>query len=188
MEVDDLKRFSIELAQVMDDIGVNEEMVSLRRHVSLLIDRHISICMNMMKLPVKYFTFGSQSDGSTTICMMSDTDKLFYLETRVARVHLSDCQDSKTDDFVVNEPLSSPQCCCLQAVVRLANNIYIPESRGLLSATKSIANDIICDEQGRMFYNSMFALNMILREADYIRLFQGQQHGPAITTLSSDKV
>ncbi|KAH3806973.1 hypothetical protein DPMN_135304 [Dreissena polymorpha] len=188
MEIENLKRFSIELAQVMDDIGVTEEMVSLRRHVSHLIDRYISICVNMMKLPFKHFTLGSQNEGSTTIGMMSDTDKFGYPETDVAHLHLSDCQVSKTNYCVITEPTSLPQCCSLQTVIRFANNIFFPMNRDFLSDTQRIAKHIICDEQGRVLYNSMYTLNMFLRETDYIRLFQGQQHGPAVRTLKFDCV
>ncbi|KAH3819392.1 hypothetical protein DPMN_121125 [Dreissena polymorpha] len=50
---------------VMDDIGVNEEIVSLRRHVSLLMDILESIRPDGW--PFTQFTFGSQIEGTTTV-------------------------------------------------------------------------------------------------------------------------
>ncbi|KAH3814683.1 hypothetical protein DPMN_143189 [Dreissena polymorpha] len=170
----------------MADIGVNEEMVSLRRHVSLAIDRYVDICGNVSRPDMYYkqFTFGSQSEGSTSIGMMSDTDVLVCFGFRVARVHLSDCQESTSDNFlVINEPTSLPQCCSLQVVGRVADNIYLPMR---VYATTRIPKNLICDEKGRLLYNSTFDLNMYLRESNFMRICCGQQHGPAITTGSVD--
>ncbi|KAH3847173.1 hypothetical protein DPMN_089490 [Dreissena polymorpha] len=136
MEKEDLKRCSLELALVMENIGVNKEMVSLRRHISRLMERHksqLSLCFYGSRF--KHFMFGSQSEGSTTIGMMPDIDNLVYFETDIACLHLSDCQNSKDNYFVETEPTSLPQCCCLQPVKRLRNKTYVPLSFNFMSAT-----------------------------------------------------
>ncbi|KAH3847179.1 hypothetical protein DPMN_089496 [Dreissena polymorpha] len=175
MGENDLKRFSKEFARVLDDIGVNEEMVSLRRHVSLLMDKYWSL------FTFKHFTFGSQSEGSTTMGMRSDTDTLLYFDTDVACVHMSDIQDSKTNYVVIKEPMSLPQCCCLQLVGRLENNIYLPMRIDLISNTESIGLKFLIDKQDRLLLNSRFYLNLFLCTWDNLKISILQQHGPAYT-------
>ncbi|KAH3775742.1 uncharacterized protein LOC127843819 isoform X2 [Dreissena polymorpha] len=121
--------------------------------------------------------------------MMSDTDTLTYSENDVACVHLSDCQDSKKNYLVIKGPMSLPQCCCLQLVVRLQNNKYLPMSRDLIYNTESIEkNRFIFDEQGRLLFNSKFYFNMFVISWDNLNLTRVQQHGPAFTYFNSDNV
>ncbi|KAH3814719.1 hypothetical protein DPMN_143228 [Dreissena polymorpha] len=169
MEEKDFKQFSKELSQVMDDIGINEEMVSLRRHVSLLIDRCMSICFNFNRSSYKFFTFGSQSEGSTTIGMNSDFDRLFYHEIHNDCVHLSDYQASKLNYYVIQEPTSLPQCCCLPLVGVLGNRALLP---------KDIGTQFIIDEQGRWLLNPTHYLDMLLESFENSKM---TRHGPACT-------
>ncbi|KAH3807021.1 hypothetical protein DPMN_135353 [Dreissena polymorpha] len=181
MDVECVKQFSVELSQVMDDIGVNEEMKSLRRHVSLLMDRFENIRWDGNK----QITFGSQSEGSTTDEMMSDTDKLVYIENHLACEHLSDCQDSKTNYIVLREPMSLPQCCCLQLVRRCKRcDTFFPMN--LISATGSTDDRFIFDIKGRMLFNSTFFFNTHLKHMDNPSFLRVRQHGPACTCYHQD--
>ncbi|XP_052216728.1 uncharacterized protein LOC127834738 [Dreissena polymorpha] len=182
MGEEDLKRFSIKLAQVMDDIGVNEEIISLRRHIRFLMDRIWNIRCN--SLHFKHETFGSQSEGSTTIGMQSDIDTLCYSDRHVACVHLSDCQDSKSNYFVFKEPTSLPQCCYLQAVGRLENNTYFLVKRDIKSHSESIGNGMcpfIYDQKGRLLLNSTSIINMFIQFLDNHSPSNVRQNGPAFT-------
>ncbi|XP_053403339.1 uncharacterized protein LOC123555713 [Mercenaria mercenaria] len=76
---DELRDFSLRLSRVLDDIGVNERTVMMRRRTGLIfeslntLERYVT---NNGDLTM--FMFGSQTEGSTTLGLNSDRDTLIY--------------------------------------------------------------------------------------------------------------
>ncbi|XP_052778106.1 uncharacterized protein LOC128215462 [Mya arenaria] len=110
------------LFNVLGDIGVNRKVVDLRRKTWLTIEkqqtafRTISIsCLPISSL--HYFYFYSQSEGTTTLGMESDSDVLCHdYETHIL-LKLSEWQvgGKYTDNFLVlKNKHSPPQHCNLQ--------------------------------------------------------------------------
>ncbi|XP_053403334.1 uncharacterized protein LOC128546005 [Mercenaria mercenaria] len=74
---DELRDFSLRLSHVLDDIGVNERTVMMRRSTGLLTESLYTQEHFVNKNGRStYFHFGSQTEGTTTLGLKSDTDTL----------------------------------------------------------------------------------------------------------------
>ena len=73
------RQMSRYLSQALDDIGVIQHMTDLRRHIRLLEETMMTIDSKLQGGNETIFIVGSQSEGTTTIDMDSDTDHLFIL-------------------------------------------------------------------------------------------------------------
>ena len=69
-----LDEINSKLCEVMDDIGVTVEMVLLRRYIYLMNDVRFPI--NNMSFYYIALAVGTQVEGSTTLGMNSDEDKI----------------------------------------------------------------------------------------------------------------
>ncbi|XP_052795436.1 uncharacterized protein LOC128228275 [Mya arenaria] len=70
---------SRQLCKVMEGIGVSEEMVKRRRMTHLVRERVQTDYSRILHAKnVEWFYFGSQSEGSTTMGMESDTDMMVF--------------------------------------------------------------------------------------------------------------
>ena len=69
MERQIIEKFSLKICEVMEDVGVTEEMVNLRRYVYLQYDRPVFD----KDMPLcSHHLVGSQAEGSTTLGMNAD--------------------------------------------------------------------------------------------------------------------
>ncbi|KAH3829863.1 hypothetical protein DPMN_103093 [Dreissena polymorpha] len=74
MEKKKIKVISSKVCEVMEDIGVTEEMVNFRRHIYLKTEKRFPHENEPSFTPIH--TVGSQVEGSTTLGMNSDTDMI----------------------------------------------------------------------------------------------------------------
>jgi len=73
------RQMSRYLSQALDDIGVIQDMTDLRRHIRLLQETLYTIQCKLHGYKETHYIVGSQSEGTTTIGMDSDTDNLHIL-------------------------------------------------------------------------------------------------------------
>ncbi|XP_053403338.1 uncharacterized protein LOC128558386 [Mercenaria mercenaria] len=76
---DELRVFSLRLSRVLDDIGVNERTVMIRRRTGLLLESLYTLehyVIRKFNGDITVFKFGSQTEGTTTLGLNSDTDTL----------------------------------------------------------------------------------------------------------------
>ena len=78
---DHTESLSHRLTQVLDDIGVNYDMVSKRRHTVLTEEALKTVSTNLQGMDpqgkeVTMYQFGSRTEGTTTIGLHADSDTL----------------------------------------------------------------------------------------------------------------
>ncbi|KAL4218422.1 hypothetical protein ACF0H5_023157 [Mactra antiquata] len=135
-----LEHLSLRLSEVLDDIGVNDEMIQKRRKSTLFIE---SVC-NVLKLKngskETTYLFGSQSEGTTTIGINSDDDFLCGLHMFNVINDWSDWKQGENNLLMVRDETTAPGYCLLQL---LRPDIPL--------AAEHSPNDIFCkDNKGRV--------------------------------------
>ncbi|XP_052789522.1 uncharacterized protein LOC128223998 [Mya arenaria] len=111
---------SLRLSRVLRDIGVTRQNVARRRRTYLILekmmDAFLIITNHGRREPGKSFVFGSQSEGTTTLGMESDTDILTcYKEFSVIK-DWADWEPGKRCLLLIKNDRSPPQHCCIQIV------------------------------------------------------------------------
>ncbi|XP_052774609.1 uncharacterized protein LOC128213120 [Mya arenaria] len=109
---------SLKLSKVLGDIGVNRDMVKLRRKTWLTIEKHqTAFSINSRISSLHYFHFGSQTEGTTTLGMESDADILCLGYEHLIMLEMSEWQPGRIETLLVlkNEH-SPPQHCILQMI------------------------------------------------------------------------
>ncbi|KAH3859174.1 hypothetical protein DPMN_101890 [Dreissena polymorpha] len=171
MATDSVKELSMKLSEVMEDIGVTEELIDLRRYTYSLNETIArgNITCTLFGL---YHIVGSQIEGSTTLGMKSDNDEVVCNTSMIAVLDWSERRNLMHTLLVVKTPLSFPQCCSLQILGQIS---------GFPFNTYRAEEQFLYDQKGRkMLSNKRFLQQIIL-----VRLYMGkrcEQNGPAITT------
>ncbi|KAH3778174.1 hypothetical protein DPMN_179627 [Dreissena polymorpha] len=164
----------------MEDIGVTKEIIHFRRHVHLLQETVISILQKPSETDVRIF--GSQSEGSTTTGMQSDTDTLYSSTKRIARIdsHLPYRYASMgcNMSLVIKNVMSLSQCCSLQLVKLGDDGKIIPLTVENIKA--KIDDQCVLDNQGRALLSNSSALKKMSSNCEEWT-HELEQHGPAIT-------
>ncbi|XP_052768038.1 uncharacterized protein LOC128208518 [Mya arenaria] len=177
MDRGDLRMMSLLLSRVLEDIGVSSYIIFRRRRTWLEIDTHNSMLCTMNGKQITHFTFGSQSEGTTTPGMQSDVDSLRCLNS----VHvILDLDEWKQEDYnllVKTTEQSPPQHCWLQ---RLRTDLPLPVTHAMLR------NDIECE--GIVLHSNAVVVNR-----EHLRRFSLSdeivRHGPSISwTEARDNV
>ncbi|XP_052790128.1 uncharacterized protein LOC128224351 [Mya arenaria] len=104
---------SLRLSRVLRDIGVTRQNVTRRRRTYLIQEKMTNdIYYNDSRK--KYFVFGSQSEGTTTLGMESDTDVLICFNGFSVIKDWADWEPGKKCLLLIKNDRSPPQHCCLQ--------------------------------------------------------------------------
>ncbi|XP_052217870.1 uncharacterized protein LOC127835461 [Dreissena polymorpha] len=122
---------SLLISSVMDDIGVNEEVIVLRRNVHSFREKVISVIYETLMYPKSEWTIysvGSQVEGSTTDGMCSDIDQLQVHNNKNVCLTEADYKENKKNVLVVKDERCSPQCCLLQLLIKIRDNAPRPAS------------------------------------------------------------
>ncbi|XP_052790828.1 uncharacterized protein LOC128224805 isoform X2 [Mya arenaria] len=108
---------SLRLSRVLRDIGVTKQMVARRRRTFLLNEK-VTAVMKSLRYNTKdnVFVFGSQSEGTTTLGMNSDTDMFLCLNNFSVIMDWADWKLGKKCLLVIKNDRSPPQHCCIQFV------------------------------------------------------------------------
>ncbi|XP_045194472.2 uncharacterized protein LOC123550101 [Mercenaria mercenaria] len=143
---------SRKLSEVLSDVGVNERILQKRRRMVLLQETMEATQYRLLGQPTSIYHFGSQSEGSTTIQLNSDTDVLIcdnrynviqaWSEWQPGMINLLMIQDETTSSGYCllqrlrdDEPLPVPPCFTL-----LPEQLYTRDKEGRVLLKSSYLN------------------------------------------------
>ncbi|XP_052812340.1 uncharacterized protein LOC128239926 [Mya arenaria] len=107
---------SLRLSRVFEDIGVTGQMVNRRRRTWLATEKFNNVVRHFFENTTRTkYTFGSQSEGSTTLGMNSDVDMLDCKSTPVL-IDLTEWKPGRDCLLVLKNENSPPQHCNLQLI------------------------------------------------------------------------
>ncbi|KAH3841166.1 hypothetical protein DPMN_114624 [Dreissena polymorpha] len=128
---------SLLLSSVMDDLGVNEEVIVLRRNVYSFREKVISVIYETLWYPKSEWTFyivGSQVEGSITDGMCSYTDHEHVHNYKNVCLTVADYKANKMNVLAIKDERCSPQCCLIQVLVKFQDNAPKPATMGKFRA------------------------------------------------------
>ena len=79
--VTDDRDFSERLSRLLDHAAINEHLIQFRRKLMYCYEREITLTRKAFGCKKRAYIFGSQTEGTPTIGMMSDTDVLQRFDT-----------------------------------------------------------------------------------------------------------
>jgi len=153
------------LYQVLECVGVNPWVVERRRHTFLNSEAAWDVVFHQAGHDMTTFHFGSQSEGTTTPGLQSDTDTLFTHNKVNIMYSWADWKQGKLNYLMVREDDTPPQHYLLQWI-----RPDIPEP-----VTHTHHPAFVTDSQGRMFLSNMANT----RRAAEVMGDQHMRHGPS---------
>jgi len=133
------------LYQVLECVGVNPWVVERRRHTYLHREAVWDVTRYQEGLNTTTFHFGSQSEGTTTPGLQSDTDQLRTFNNVNIMYTWADWQQGKLNYLMVRDEDTPPQHYLLQCI-----RPDIPQP-----VTHYHHPNCVTDSQGRVFYSHM---------------------------------
>ena len=129
---------SVWLSQVLDDVGVSEKMIAMRRRTYLQGEAINTISNLLMDNKDTTYHFGSMTEGTTTIGMGSDLDALDCLHSFEVILDYCDWKkkDSTTYFLMVSDENFPPGYCSLQMV---KSDLAVP-LQGMDELSKKVQN------------------------------------------------
>ncbi|XP_045157383.2 uncharacterized protein LOC123523790 [Mercenaria mercenaria] len=163
---DHTQTVSKRLSEVLADVGVDERMVLKRRRAWLLIESIYTRSLQLQDHNISTKYFGSQSEGTTTPDLHSDTDQLFLMNNFNVIQDWNGWEPGMRNYLMIQDESVSPGYCLLQ---RLRDDAPLPY------------NDVpdqyyIKDRTGRVVLK-----NAIMSAAAAAAFEGGERHGPAYT-------
>ena len=113
-----LAQMSVWLSQVLDDVGVSEKMIVMRRRTFLQSEAINTVSKLLMDQKITTYHFGSMTEGTTTIGMGSDLDTLDCDHSFEVILDYGDWRkkDSTMYVLMVNDEKFPPGYCSLQII------------------------------------------------------------------------
>ncbi|XP_053405426.1 uncharacterized protein LOC128558953 [Mercenaria mercenaria] len=133
---------SLKLSEVLNDIGVHERMILKRRRMYLLKETMSTCTERLLGRNLSIYHFGSQSEGSTTIGLDSDTDTLTCHKCNVIQ-HWGEWQPDRRNLLMIQDETTSPGYCLLQC---LRNDEPLPICTAVLDHEPDIYHTVIGDK------------------------------------------
>jgi len=133
------------LYQVLECVGVNPWVVERRRHTFLHREAAEDVDDHQDGRDTTTFHFGSQSEGTTTPGLQSDTDQLHTRNYINIMYSWADWQRGRMNLLMVREEDTPPQHYLLQCI-----DLDIPQP-----VTHIHLPDYVTDSQGRVFFSNM---------------------------------
>ena len=111
-----LAQMSVWLSQVLDDVGVSEKMIVMRRRTFLQSEAINTVSKLLMDKKITTYHFGSMTEGTTTIGMGSDLDTLLCQHSVQVILDYGDWKkkDSTLYFLMVSDENFPPGYCSLQ--------------------------------------------------------------------------
>jgi len=106
------------LSRVLDDIGVIQDMTDLRRHIHLLNGTLETMSLTLRGYNEIAYIVGSQSEGTTTVGMDSDTDHFNILTDYLVVFDWAEWDRDKKIMLAIKDNTTPPQFCYLQRLKR----------------------------------------------------------------------
>ncbi|XP_045173969.2 uncharacterized protein LOC123535378 [Mercenaria mercenaria] len=157
---------SMRLSKVLDDIGVNENIVMKRRRTNLLEETIVTITWRANGIQGTVYNLGYQSEGTTTIGLKSDTDTLGCLDDSIVIQDWSEWPPSKRNFLMIQNETTPPGYCLLQLL----------RSDAPLPITDETDNDFVKDMHGRILFKNTI-LDTVLPEGH-------QRQGPSAASAA----
>ncbi|XP_045204676.2 uncharacterized protein LOC123557324 [Mercenaria mercenaria] len=159
--------FDNKLSEVLDEIGVNDEMVQRRRRNELLSETLGTIVTKLRGYDRPEYHFGSRSEGTTTVGLQSDIDRLYCVKDINVVQNRKELQPEDSSNtmnlLMVQDDSIAPGYCHLEV---------LNEKLQYSSEDVTLKNDhYIRVRDGRIFYK-----NTVMQ--DFIP-GHGERHGPS---------
>jgi len=162
------------LSRVLDDIGVIQDMTDLRRHIHLLYDTLWTIGGKLQGGNESQYIVGSQSEGTTTVGMDSDTDNFVILNNHLVVFDWAEWDKDKIILLAIKDNTTPPQLCYLQ---RLRHDLPLKMDQPV-NPTDEV------DEEGRVLVSNKWMEDILWEDGKHIGPMIS--HGPSRSF--SDKV
>jgi len=156
------------LYQVLECVGVNPWVVERRRHTFLHREAAWDVHHHQAGHDSTNFFFGSQSEGTTTPGLQSDTDMLYTHNHVNIMYSWADWQQGKFNLLMVRDEDTPPQHYLLQWI-----RSDIPQP-----VTHTDYPDYFTDSQGRVFYSNISMIRAIAARLADMNL-PHLRHGPS---------
>ncbi|XP_060606815.1 uncharacterized protein LOC132759110 [Ruditapes philippinarum] len=108
------EHLSLMLSEVLDDICINERMVKKRRKVVMLIETMSNMAWKSKGDNFSLYCLGSQSEGTTTPGLQSDTDMVYCNNEYNIIQDMSEWERGKVNYLMIQDVNTSPGYCFLQ--------------------------------------------------------------------------
>jgi len=138
------------LYQVLECVGVNPWVVERRHHTFLHREAAWDVHVHQEGHDRTTFHFGSQSEGTTTPGLQSDTDQLSTQNNINIMFSWADWQQGRMNLLMVREEDTPPQHYLLQGI-----RSDFPQP-----VTHTDHPDCVTDSQGRVFYSNMTVVRL----------------------------
>ncbi|XP_045156674.2 uncharacterized protein LOC123523107 [Mercenaria mercenaria] len=167
---------SVRLSEVLADIGVDERIVLKRRRTLLLIESMENSALQLQDNKLTSYFLGSQSEGTTTLGLESDTDCLVCQNDFKIVQDWSDWQPGVLNLLMIQDDTVSPGYCLLQ---RLRDHAPLPYNDAPIG-------HFFQDKTGRILLSNTIMSETLTAAADY--LTGGVNSGPVYTTFGQPGV
>ncbi|XP_052776089.1 uncharacterized protein LOC128213979 [Mya arenaria] len=167
MDRGSMQQLSLRLSRVLEHIGVNRYIRTRRRRTWLMKETLDRIRNEFHGYNITEYTFGSQTEGTTTLGMKSDIDTLICKNDWPVILDWSEWIQGMVNLLVVKNEQSPPQHCWLQYV---RPDLPLP-------VTEVITSDMV-DSEGRVLKTNT---QIELQEVWRLNSESGEvvQHGPS---------
>jgi len=162
------------LSRVLDDIGVIQDMTDLRRHIHLLREKLRTMGLKLQGFNETLYIVGSQSEGSTTVGMDSDTDHMMILNNYLVVFDWAEWEKDKIIMLAIRDNTTPPQLCYIQ---RLRSDLPLKMDQPV-NPTDEV------DEEGRVLMSNKWDDELIWESSKHLGPMIS--HGPSKSF--SDKV
>ncbi|XP_052762734.1 uncharacterized protein LOC128205256 isoform X1 [Mya arenaria] len=157
---------SLRLSRVLEDIGVTRrQTVKMRRNTWLAAEKIQTVLESIPNRKKTLYISGSQSEGTTTLGMESDTDCLRSLNDSPVFLDLSEWQPSPICSFLVLQDESSPPQHCNLQILRF--DLPLPATLDIINKK----NNVEVDLDGRVLLKNTIQDSNLQKNfgADFIR-------------------
>ncbi|XP_045204240.2 uncharacterized protein LOC123557081 [Mercenaria mercenaria] len=159
-----IENVSLRLSEVLADIGVNERITLKRRRAMLLVESMYACSYQIIDANNFSYVFGSQSEGTTTPGLKSDTDQLMCINNCNVIQDWADWEPGVLNLLMIQDETVSPGYCLLQ---RLRDDAPLP--------CNHVPDKYHCrDRTGRVLKK-----NIIMTDSLAVVFGGGERHGPA---------
>ena len=161
-------RLSGMLYWVLECVGVNAWVVEKRRHTFLHREATLDLPDHPEGNDTSTFHFGSQTEGTTTPGLQSDTDTLFTDNDVIIMYSWADWQQGRCNFLMLRDEDTPPQHYLLHGI-----RSDVPQP-----VTHTDKPGYVTDSQGRMFYSNMLVPQMVAAEWGDLYMRHGPSNSP----------
>ncbi|XP_060568769.1 uncharacterized protein LOC132727350 [Ruditapes philippinarum] len=157
---------SLHLSEVLEEIGVNEDIIMERRRLNMLMENIQTVGYRSMGFNLSVYHLGSQSEGTTTLGLCSDADILHVFYGHNVIQDLSEWKKNKINLLMIQEKENvTPGYCYLQLLRRDK-----PLFETVIPIDPIVKEHFIKDSSGRILLKNTFLCDLY---------DNSERHGPS---------